>query len=74
MTTTMQDRARARNGINKVTYPNGNVNMRGKIHGGKAAPKMMNMGKDTSRNAVNSRGKFTNNELSPSATSQSSNQ
>lgn len=52
---------------------NSHVNHKGKVHGG-GSPKATDMGKDLSKNATNSMDKYSNRELSPSATSNSRNQ
>lgn len=70
----MVDTARAHNGIDKVTYPNAKVNDPGKNMASRAAPKDTTDGKDISRDATNSGPKYTNRELSPSATANSRNQ
>lgn len=55
--------------------PNGYVNDRGKIHGGKGGPKATNMGKDLGPHATNVIGgtKATTKPLSPNANSASRN-
>jgi hypothetical protein len=57
-----------------VTHCNEYVNYKGKDITAKDGPKDTSGGKDLGPSATNSMEKFSNKELSPSATSQSANQ
>lgn len=61
--------------ITKAGYScNSKVNDRGKNITSTAGPKDTSMGMDLGPKATNSKAKFKNEELSPSATAQSANQ